>query len=87
MQVGLGPGHILLEDPAPPKGHSSPIFGPCLLWENGWMDQDGTWYGGIGLGPGHIVLDGAHSSPSGKGHSSAPFSADVYCGQTVAHLS
>jgi len=29
------------------KEHSSPpIFGPCLLWPNGWMDQDATWYGG-----------------------------------------
>ena len=27
MQVGLGPGHIVLDgDPAPPKGHSSPLF-------------------------------------------------------------
>jgi len=26
-----------------------------LLWPNGWMDQDATWYGGRGLGPGHIV--------------------------------
>ena len=23
-----------------------PIFGPCLLWTNGWMDQDATWFGG-----------------------------------------
>jgi len=21
-----------------PKGHSSPVFGPCLLWPNGWVD-------------------------------------------------
>jgi len=48
--VGLGPGHIVLRgDAAPPKkAHSSapPIFGPCLLWPNGWMDQDANWYGG-----------------------------------------
>jgi len=47
-QLGLGPGHIVLdEDPAPPplKGHNPPIFVPCLLWPNGWMDQDGTWHG------------------------------------------
>jgi len=32
---------------APEKGHTHPhpIFGPCLLWPNGWMDQDATWYG------------------------------------------
>jgi len=48
MQVGLGPGHIVLDgDPAPPlpKGQSPPIFGPYLLWPNGCMDQDATWYG------------------------------------------
>ena len=47
-EVGLGPGHIVLDgDPAlPAKGHSllPPIFGPCLLWPNGWMDQGATWY-------------------------------------------
>jgi len=49
MEVGLGPGHIVLGGyPAPPKrGHSPLIFGPCLLmWPNGWMHQDTTWYGG-----------------------------------------
>ena len=88
MQVGLGPGHIVLDgDPAPPspKGHSPPqflahiccsqmaawikmslgmelglspgdpatppqklagapqIFGQCLLWPNGWMDEEAAW--------------------------------------------
>jgi len=41
MEVGLGPGHIVLNgDTAslPKKGQSPPIFGPCLLWPNGWMD-------------------------------------------------
>jgi len=41
MEVGLGPGHIVLDGEAsipPPQ-----IFGPCLLWSNGWMDQDATW--------------------------------------------
>ena len=44
MQVGLGPGHIVLDgDPAPPPpkgGAALPIFGPFLFWPNGWMDQD-----------------------------------------------
>ena len=38
MEVGLGPGDIVLDrDPAPPKGAEPPIFGPCLfdLWPNG----------------------------------------------------
>jgi len=41
MQVGLGPGHIVLdEDPAPlpEKGAEPPIFGPCLSWPHGYMD-------------------------------------------------
>jgi len=28
------------------KGAQPSIFGPRLLWPNGWMDQDATWYGG-----------------------------------------
>ena len=34
MEIGLGPGDIMLDgDPAPPRnGHSSPpLFGPCLF--------------------------------------------------------
>ena len=51
MEVGFGPGHIVLDgDPAPlsRKGARAPltIFGPFLLWPNGWMDQNATWYGG-----------------------------------------
>ena len=47
MEEGLGPGDFVLDgDPAslPKKGAEppSPIFGPCPLWPNGWMDQDGT---------------------------------------------
>jgi len=49
-EVGLGPNDIMLDgDPAPPPrkgGTAPPIFGPCLLWPNGWMDQDATWYRG-----------------------------------------
>ena len=40
MEVGLGPGHIALDvNPAPlfKKGTEPPIFGPCLLWPNGWI--------------------------------------------------
>ena len=60
MQVGLGPSDFVLDgDPAlpPPEknGAQSPIFGPCLLWRNGSVEQDATWYGSIGLGPGDIV--------------------------------
>jgi len=47
MDVGLGSGDFVFDgDPAPllTKGAKPPnqIFGPCLLWPNGWMDQAGT---------------------------------------------
>ena len=47
MEVGLDPGHIVLDgDPAPPKRGTAPNFRPMSVWPNGWMDQDATWYGG-----------------------------------------
>ena len=46
MEVDLRPGDCVRWGPSTPeKGHTHPIFGPCLLWANGWMDQDATWYG------------------------------------------
>jgi len=48
-EVGLGPGEIVFdEDPAAPEKKCTvhPIFGPCLLWPNGWVDQDAPWCGG-----------------------------------------
>ena len=50
-EVGLVPNDIVLHgDPAPPpkkrkKSAQPPIFGPCLLWPNGCMYQDTSWYG------------------------------------------
>jgi len=91
-QIGLGPGHILLDGDAAPsqrRGQSpppSPIFSPCLLWSNGWMDQDATWYEDWPWLRPHCVTWGS-SSPK-RGTAPPPqFSAHVYCGQTVAHLS
>jgi len=52
----------------PKKGHSSPppIFGPCLLWPNGWMNQDTTWYRGRPRPRRHCLRSGP-SSPPWKG--------------------
>jgi len=48
-QVGLGPGHIVLDGDGTqlpsPKGAQPPIFVPYLLRPNGCMDKDVTWYG------------------------------------------
>jgi len=79
-EIGLGPGDILLDGyPAPPfpkkGGKATPaIFGPCLLWPNGWMEKDATLIRMYGSG--HTTL-------------SAPLVwAHVHCGHgRLAHLS
>ena len=56
-ELGLSPGHIVLDGSPTETGtepHTSKFTGagfacvrmsrrPCLLWSNGWMDQDATW--------------------------------------------
>jgi len=50
-----------------------------------WMDQDSTWYGGRPRPRRHCVRWG---SISPRNYTAGPhFSAYVYCGQTVVHLS
>jgi len=40
-EVKLGPGDaVLVGVVAPPKRGKPPVFGSCLLWPNGWMDED-----------------------------------------------
>jgi len=54
MQVGLGPGHIVLDgDPAPlpQRGTVPPIFGPYPLRPNGCIDQDSPIFGPCLLWP------------------------------------
>jgi len=41
--------HCVRRGPSyPQKKRAHPLppnFGPCLLWPNGWMDEDAAWYG------------------------------------------
>jgi len=48
IEVGLIPGNFVLDGDlaSAPKRGRAPSFGPRLLWPNGCMDQDATWYGG-----------------------------------------
>jgi len=42
MEVGPDPVHIVADGDTAPlskKGTEPPIFGPSLLWPNGWMHQ------------------------------------------------
>jgi len=60
-----------METQLPPekRAHQPPLnFGPCLLWPNGWMDEDATWYGSRPRPRPHCIRR-APSSPR-KGHSS-----------------
>jgi len=80
------PSPLLPKKEAEP-GAEPAIFGPCLLWPNGWMDQDGTWHGGIGLGPVHIMLDGDRAPLPKRGQSHPPqFSAHLSSGQTAGWI-
>jgi len=73
-EIGLSPCDFVLDgDPAPsPKGCGAPfpIFDPFLLWLNGWMHQDTTWYGGRPQPRGLCVRWGPSQPPK--------FSAHVY---------
>ena len=74
----------------PEKMAHPPIFGPCLLWPNGWMDEDATWYGSRPRPRPHCIRrgDGCPSSPR-KRHSSPPpsrYFRSMSIVATVAHL-
>jgi len=82
-EVGLGLRDIVFDvDPATfrKKGvsHRHPIFGPCLLWPNDWMDEDAAWYGSRPRPRPQCTKRGLNSRERGT---AAPlFSAHVYCG-------
>jgi len=66
-EVGLSSGDFVLHgDQAP----SPNVFGPFLLWPNGWMHEDATWYGGRPQPRGLCVRWGPSPPPK--------FSAHVY---------
>jgi len=59
------------------KGTEPPLFGRCLCAQTaGWIKMPLGMK--VGLGPSHIVLD--------RGTAPTQFSAHVYCGHTVAHV-
>jgi len=85
-KVGLGPSDIVLDgDPVLPsqKRGQAPSFGTCLLWPNGWMDQDATWYRSRPWPRPHCARCRPSSSPP-KG--ALQFLAYIYCGQTAGWI-
>ena len=92
-EVGRGPDDNVLDgDPAPSPKRArsplSPIFSPCLLWPNGWMHQDATWYGGRPQPRGLCVTWGPSPLPKRRWSPGAepPISAHVYCDQTAGWI-
>jgi len=59
-----------------------PVCNVGVLWPNGWMEQDATWCGGRPRPRRHYVS----WAPPERAQNPL-FSAHVYCGQSVAHLS
>ena len=70
MEVGLSPGDFVLDgDPVPfPQKGAEPLpnFGPFLLWPNGCMHQNATWYGARPW-PRRLCVRWGPRSPSPKG--------------------
>jgi len=62
----------------PKRGTAPPIFGRCLLWPNGWVDEDAPWYGSRPRPRPHCVRR-RPSSPQ-RGTAASLFSAHVHCG-------
>ena len=65
---------------APLKGAEPPVFGPCLLWPNGWMDEDATWCRSRPRPRPHCFRRGPSSPPHKRGTAAPSFLAHVYCG-------
>jgi len=71
--------------PAPLNGHSPQVFGPCVLWPNGWMDEDAIWYASRPQPRPHCVKC-VPSSPT-KGAQQPPSCWPMSVVATVTHLS
>jgi len=89
MEAGLSPGHIVLDgDPVPlPKRGTAPQFSAhvCCGQTAGWIKMAlGTK---VDLCPRDVVLDGDTTPPQKGGNSIPHFSAHIYCGEMVVHLS
>jgi len=89
MEVGRGAGDFVFDgDPATPENRALPshlIFGPCLLWPNGWMDEDATWYTSRPRPMPHIILDGVAALR--EGGTAAPLFPAMSIVATVTHVS
>ena len=90
MEVGLGPGHIVLDgEPArlPKKGGTGPQFsanvrcGQTTEWTKVALGME------VDLGPGDLVFDGDPATPRTEGTpTTTQFLTHVYCGQPAVWM-
>jgi len=90
MEVGLGPGDFVLDGdpvPFPQKGAEppSPIFRPFLLWPNGCMHQNATWYRARSR-PRRLCVIWGPRSPLCQRGTDPQFSAHIFCCQMAAWI-
>jgi len=87
VEVGLGPGNFVFDgEPATPRKKGTlpdAIFGPCLLWPNGWMDEDSTCYRSRPQPTPHCIRWGPRS-PTERRTAAPLFLADVGCGHSCS---
>jgi len=68
MEVGSAQATLCQMGRSSPKRGTAPVFGSCLFWRNGWMDEKATWYGSTPWPRPHCIRWGPSSQT--KGHSS-----------------
>jgi len=72
--------------PFPKKEAVPPIFSPCLLWPNGWMDQDVTRHVGRPWSSPHCARWGHRSPPQKRGGAEPPvFGPPLLCPNGWTH--
>jgi len=85
-EINIGSGDVMLDGVGAPhktlKGAQPSAFGSCLLWPNGWMDEDATWYGSRSRPRPHCVSQLARDRDT-----AAPSFRSMSIVAMVAHLS
>jgi len=79
--VGLSPVDFVLDGnpvPSPKRRRSPQIFGPCLLWPNGWMNQDASWHKGRSQPRRLCIRWGPSPPPHNGGGANSPILAHFY---------
>ena len=67
MEVGPQPRRLCVQcgRSYPQDTPTPPNFGPCLLWPNGWVDEDAAWYGSRPRPRPHYTRQGPSSRERG----------------------